>query len=119
PLLEHRLAAAGRHTDRIAISGNPADDTLGDPPAAGVVKGTESQWVHHRDRSGPHGENVANDPADTGRRSLIGLDRRRVVMAFDPQCDRDPITGIDDAGAFAWSNQDVSTFARQPSEVKP
>ncbi len=88
--VEDDLAADRRHADRVAVARDAADDALGDPTAAGVVERPESQRIHERDRPGAHREDVAQDAADTRRRTLVGLDGRRVVVALDadrrPRC---------------------------------
>ncbi len=62
-LVEDGLAADVGHADRVAVAGHAADHALGDPPAAGVVEGAEPERVHQRDRTGAHGEDVAEDAA--------------------------------------------------------
>ena len=105
-LVEHDLAADGRHTDGVAVTRDARHDAFGDPPAAGVVERAEAERVHDRDRSGPHGEDVAEDAADAGGRALVGLDGRRVVVALDAEGGGDAVADVDDAGVLARSDED-------------
>ena len=66
-----------------------------------MVGGAEAQRVHHRDRAGAHGEDVADDAADAGRRALVGLDEARVVVRLDLERDGEALADVDDAGVLA------------------
>ena len=96
-LVEHELAADGRDADRVAVAADPADHALEQVAGARVVERTEAQRVHQRDRAGAHREDVADDAADAGGRALVRLDRGRVVVALDPDRDRDAVADVDDA----------------------
>ena len=85
--------------------------------AARVVERPEAQRVHERDRAGPHGEDVADDPAHAGRGSLVGLDRRRVVVALDPHRDGQPVTDVDDARALAGADEHPRGLGREAAQV--
>ena len=61
--VEGQLAADGRHADRVAVAGDPADHALDQPALAGVVERPEEQRVHDGQRPGPHGEDVPQDAA--------------------------------------------------------
>ena len=67
----------------------------------------EEERVHDGDGPGPHGEDVAEDPAHPGGRSLVGLDGRGMVVALDADGDGDPVAGVDDPGVLARADQDV------------
>jgi hypothetical protein len=58
----------------VAVAGDPRDHAFQNPAGARVLERPEPQRVHQRDRARPHGEDVAQDPADPGRRPLVGLD---------------------------------------------
>ena len=111
-LVEHDLAADGRHADGVAVAGDARHDALGDPPAAGVVERAEPERVHHGDRAGTHGEDVAQDAADAGGRALVRLDGRRVVVALDADGGGDAVTDVDDAGALARADQHPRRLGR-------
>ena len=100
-VVEHDLAANGRHADRVAVAADAGDDALEQVAGAGVVERAEPQRVHERDRTRPHREDVADDAADAGGRALVGLDRRRVVVALDADGDGQPVADVDHTGALA------------------
>jgi len=82
-LVEHDLAANRRHADAVAIRRDASNSVIKQVPVAGVVvavKRAKAQRVEQRDRASAHGEHVAQDSADAGRRTLEGLDGRRVVV---------------------------------------
>ena len=53
------------------------------------------------DWPGAHREHVAQNAADPGRRPLVGLDKRGVVVALDLEDDRVAVADVDNAGIFA------------------
>ena len=68
-LVEDRLTAHVRHADAVAVvtdAGNGAPEM--------PVGLAEAQAVEQRNRARPHRDDVAEDPADTGRRALKRLD---------------------------------------------
>ncbi len=67
----------------------------------------EAQGVEQGDRAGAHGEDVAHDAADAGRRALVGLDERRVVVRFHLEDARLAVVDIDDAGVLARAADDA------------
>ena len=89
-LVEHHLAADVRQAEAVAVAADAGDDA--GQHASGVVRvgRAEPQGVHHRHRPGAHGQDVADDPADTGSRTLVGLDVGRVVVRLDLERDREP-----------------------------
>ena len=52
-VVEHDLAADGRHPDGVAVATDPRHDALEQVPRARVVEGTEPERVHERDRARP------------------------------------------------------------------
>ena len=61
----------------------------------------EAQEVEAGDRPRPHGEDVAQDAADPGRRALVGLDEGGVVVALHLEDAGEPVADVDDAGVLA------------------
>ena len=116
-VVEHDLAADGGHTDRVAVAADAGDDAFDEIARAGVVERTEAQRVHERDRARAHREDVADDAADAGGRALVGLDRRRVVVALDADGDREAVADVDDAGALARTDQHPRCLGGEASEV--
>ena len=70
-----------------------------------------------RDRAGAHREDVADDPADAGRRTLVRLDRRRVVVALDADRDRQAVAHVDHTGALARPHEHPGRLGGEPAEV--
>ncbi len=73
----------------------------GDRAPEGEAGVAEAQSVEERDRPRAHGDDVAEDPADTGRGALERLDRGRMVVALDLEGDRLAVADVDDAGVLA------------------
>ena len=67
----------------------------------GSVERPEAQRIHHRDRPRAHGEDVAQNAADAGRRALKRLDEAGMVVRFDLERDRVAAADVDDAGVLA------------------
>ncbi len=118
-LVEHRLTTDGGHAHGVAVSRHSADDSFGDPTAPGVVERTESQRIHQGDRTGPHGEDVAQDPTHPGGRTLIRLDGRRVVVALDADGRRDAVPDVDHTGVLTGSDEHPFGLGGQPAEMDP
>ena len=78
--VEGEFTADVRQAEAVAVPADTADDARQYPSGVRVVGGAEAQLVHDRDRPGAHGEDVADDAADTGRRALVRLDEARVVV---------------------------------------
>ena len=58
-------------------------------------------------------EDVAQDSADTGGRSLERLDRRGVVVALDLERDREPVADVDHAGVLARAEDHAIALGRK------
>ena len=99
--VEDRLAADVGQAEGVSVSTDTAHDTVDDATGIGGVGSTEPQLVHDGDRASTHGHDVADDAADTGCRTLVGLDVRRVVVALDLERDCPAVTDVDDAGVLA------------------
>src|SRR5439155_24753480 len=106
---EHGLAADGRHSDRVSVRADPGHRTLELP--AGVA---EAQTVEDRDRARAHGNDVPEDPADSGRRALEGLDRRGLVVGLDLERHRLALAEIDHAGVLTWALQNAFPLGGEP-----
>ena len=99
--MEVDLAADRRHAEGVAVAADAGDDAGDQMAGLGVVRRAEAQRVHRRDRPRAHGEDVAQDAADAGRRALIGLDVGGVVVALHLEDDRLAVADVDDAGVLA------------------
>ena len=83
------------------------------------VERAEEEGVEHGEGARAHREDVAQDAADAGRRALVGLDRRRVVVALDAQRHGDPVAGVDDPGVLARADEDLRAGRGQAPKVDP
>ncbi len=116
--VEGQLAAYGRHADRVPVARDPPDHALDQPALAGVVGRPEEQRVHHGQGPCAHGEDVAQDAAHPGGRSLRGLDGGGVVVALDPYRHRDAVAGVDHPGVLARTDQHARPLRRQAPQVQ-
>ncbi len=100
------FAADGGNAEGVAVAAD-AGHHAGDQPAGfRVVGSAKPQGIEHGDRPCAHGEDVAQNAADAGRRTLIGLDVGRVIVALHLEYDRLAVTEVDDAGVLARSLDD-------------
>ncbi len=60
----------------------------------------ETKAVEQGDRPCPHRDDVAQDPADAGRRTLERLDGGRMVVRLDLEGDRLAVAEIDHSGVL-------------------
>ena len=112
-LVERALAADVRDADAVAVVADPRDRALEVP-----VGLAETQAVEERDRPGAHRDDVAEDPADTGRGALEGLDGRRMVVRLGLERDRDAVAEVDHAGVLARPLKDALAARRQPAQER-
>ena len=75
---------------------------------AGIIGTAEARRIEDRDRPRAHRENVAQNAADAGRRTLVGLDKRWVVVALDFEHDRVAVADIHDPGILTWAADDAA-----------
>ena len=111
--VEVDLAADGRHADAVAVAADAADHAADQVARARVIEAAEAQRVEVGDRPRAHGEDVAQDAADAGRRALVRLDERRVVVALDLEDHREAVADRDRAGVLARALQDARPARRQ------
>ena len=110
-LVEDGLAADRGHAD-----GVPVGADAGDGAVEARVVGREAEPVQQRDRPRPHGDDVAQDPAHTGRGTLEGLDRGGMVVALDLEADGLAVAEIEHAGVLTGTLQDAFTRGGKPLE---
>ena len=96
----------------------PRDDTGHQMTGLGMIGLAETQRIHHRNGARAHGEDVAHDAAHAGRCTLIGLDERRMVMAFHLEDDGVAVADVDDAGILARALQHPRRFGRQAAQMR-
>ena len=73
--------------------------------------------VERRDRPRAHGKNIAQNAADAGGRALIGLDERRMIVAFHLESHRQAIADIDHAGILTRPLQNMRAFRRETFQI--
>ena len=95
-LVEGALAADVRDADAVAVVAD-----AGDRAAEMPVGRAEAQAVEQRDRPRAHRDDVAEDPADAGRRALERLDRGGVVVRLGLERDGDTLAEVDHARVLA------------------
>src|SRR4029450_349307 len=82
-----------------------------------MVDAAETERVQRRDRPSAHGKNVTENPADAGGRALIGLDERRMIVAFHLKSHRQSVANIDHARILAGPLQNLRAFRRQAFQI--
>ena len=117
--VEVGFAGNGRNTDAIAVPADPRDHALDQVLHLGVIRTPEAQCIGIRHRASAHGEHVAQDAADTGRRALIGFDVTGVVVAFHLEDGGLPVADIDHAGIFARTADNPRSLGRQLLQMQP
>ena len=103
--VEDDLAADIREAQAVAVAADAADDAGQHAASVGRIERAEAQWIHHRERACAHRDDVAHDAADTGGRTLVRLDVRRMVVALDLEGDGPAIADVDDAGVLADADE--------------
>ena len=71
--VEDDLARNGRNPDAVPVITNSFDDAGEQVSDPRIFQRPESQRVQHRDGSGAHREDIAQNPADARRGALVGL----------------------------------------------
>src|SRR5207253_7021696 len=94
------MCDSGNHTGEEPAIGGDIWTAIGDRP--------EPERVQAKLRPSAHGENVANDPANPGRRALERFDRAGVIVTFHFERDGPAVADIDHVGVFVTGlNQNV------------
>ncbi len=99
--VEVHFAADGGDADAIAVAADAVDDAGDQVAHLGMIGPAETQRVEVGDRASAHREDVAQDAADAGRRTLIRLDIGRVVVALHLEDRRLAVADVDHAGILA------------------
>ena len=116
--MEAGRAADRRHAERIAIAADPRDHARHQAPGFGMVGRAEAQEVERGDGPCAHGEDVAQNAADPGRRALIGLDEGGMVVALHLEHADVAIADVDHARVLARPIDDMRALGRQLAQVK-
>ena len=116
-LVEGDLAADRRDADAVAVAADAGDHAFEDAAVERHVRRTEPQRVQQRHRPRAHREDVADDAANAGRRALVRLDERRVVVRLDLEDRRQPVADVDRAGVLARPLQHAAARGGQRLQV--
>src|SRR6185437_7895396 len=103
--------------DAIAVAADPRDHARDQVAGLRMIGPAEAERVQVGDRPRAHGEDVAQDPPDTRRRTLIGLDVGGVVVALHLEDRRVAVANVDHAGILARPADDPRRLGRQLLEV--
>ena len=83
-----------------------------------MIGRAEAQEVERGDGPCAHGEDVAQNAADPGRRALIGLNKRGMVVALHLEHADFAIADVDHTSILARPVNDVRAFGRQFAQVE-
>ena len=84
-----------------------------------MVDRAKAERIEGRDRSGSHGEHVAQNAANPSRGAMIGFDKRGMVVALDFEHNRQPVSDIDDPRVFSRSLENLRPSRRKLTEEAP
>ena len=116
--VEVDLAADRRHADAVAVAADAGDHAAARRYGVrGWSSAPKRSEFEVGDRPRAHGEDVAQDAADAGRRALVRLDERRVVVALDLEDRGEPVADVDRAGVLARALQHARARRRQLLQV--
>jgi hypothetical protein len=111
-----------RDADRVAVCGDPVDDTLSDVPRVRNAQVAETQRIADRDDRRAHAQDVPHDPADPRRRALEGDDLRgmvvRLVRDDDTVTFAFPLAQMQNARIFLRALHHGRTVGRQAAQVR-
>ena len=117
-LVELSLPSDGGDPDTVAV----VPDARHDPPQQEAVlrvfEGSEANRVERSNRPRAHREDVAQNAPNPGRRTLLGLDEARMVVALDLEDRCQTIPQGDRAGVLAGTLQDVGRLGGQRLQVE-
>src|SRR5439155_9232906 len=111
--VEDELAADRRDADAVPVSTHAAHDAVDEAARPRVGRVAEPEGVEHGDRSRAHREDVAEDAADAGRRTLVRLYGSRVVVRLDLERDPEPIADRHDPCVLARAGDDALARGRK------
>jgi len=77
------LTPKRRDPDAVAVVSHAPNHTREEIPIAPFLEWTETKAVEKSHRTSTHGEDVAQDATHAGRGSLVGLNRRGMIVGLD------------------------------------
>jgi alanine-synthesizing transaminase len=114
--VEERRPAHGRDADAVAVAADAADDAVDESVHPRRLRVAEEERVEDGDGARAHREDVAQDPADSRRGPLVGLDERRVVVRLHLEDDREALPDVDSPRVLARPLDDPLPGRRQVSQ---
>ena len=105
--VENGLPADVGQTEAVAVAPNAMDDARQDALGVVGIDRPEAQLVHHGNRAGAHGHDVADDAAHAGSCPLVRLHKGRVVVAFHAERHRVAATDVHHTGVLANAGEDL------------
>ena len=114
--VEMDLAPDRRASEAVTVAPDAGDHAVEEVAVVSRVERTKAKRIEDRDRSGAHGEHVAEDAAHTGGRPLVRLDRRRMIVRLDLEHNGEAVADVDRAGVLARPLQNIRTFGGQLAE---
>ena len=116
--LEVDLAADRRDADRVAVVAYALHRAVQQVARPRRGELPEAQRVEHGDRARADREDVAEDAAHPGGRTLERLDRARVVVRLHLEGHGQPVADVHDAGVLAGTHEHVRPFGGElPQEL--
>jgi hypothetical protein len=116
-VLEADLAPHGGNSHAVAVAPDAGGDSREDRAVLLDGQRPEAERVHERNRARAHGEDVADDAADSGRRPLEGLDEGRMVVGLDLEDRGEAVADVDHPRVLSRPLQHARPAGRKPSQV--
>ena len=101
----------------VAVGGDPADHAGQHPAGVRGIGRPEPDRVHHGHRACAHSQDVTDDAAHAGGRTLMRLHVRRMVVRFDLEGDRVAQADVHHAGVVADTGQQRAGRGRLIGEL--
>src|SRR5262249_17706916 len=117
--IEHHLAAHRRDADAVTVMSDAAHHAAHQERRPRMVDPAEAQRVENGDRPRAHREDVAQDAADTRRRSLERLDERGMVVTLDLEHPVEALAELTASGVLSRSLEDLGSTGGQRAEQPP
>ena len=79
------------------------------------IQWSEAQGIPYRNRSCAHGENVAEDAADSGCSTLVGLDKGRMIVALNAESHQPSVSQVYDSCVLARTDNNPRLVTLEPA----
>src|SRR5262249_36522895 len=120
---EEAFTADRRNAETISVMCDTRNDTLQNAAVTcarhWIIGWPEAKRIHHRDWTGAHGEDVAQDSAHTSGRALKGLDEARMIVRFNLESNRVTLADIDDSRVLARTLENEFAARREFFQMQP